>query len=467
MTEISRDHFDVLVIGTGPTESFLAAALSRNGKKVVHVDSSEMYGGQGAVATLAEMLADDRGAEAVPKDQETLSTLLETARKYTCELSPKLIFANGELVSNMIASNVSNYLEFRALESTHLLWDGTALEAVPCSKEDIFKNESIGLLEKRRLMKLLSQFVMDDTKKEGGMEGGVEEEVVAEAVDPDAGMPFVEYLQKQKLTPKSTAMLFNAIGLFVKARDVAHGELDGVCAVHGGTYMLDYHPTSAAVEVKDGGSVFVFKSNREGSETEFSCNWIVSSPTCASQYGNLLKEVTGRDLGEKPKLKRISRSMAIYDTKLARVGEPGLIVIPPRSSDKNGVVGIQHSNNTLVCPAGKFVLYLWTESDETATARQDLETTLTALLQVGGQSESGETETSPIVPLVTIYYTQSIPILSEPSDTAGSNMVLTQDWSDAIGFEESLAEARTVFERIVGAEAEFMPAVERNDEDDE
>lgn len=38
-------QYDVIVVGTGMTESIVAAAASRIGRKVLHLDSNEYYGG--------------------------------------------------------------------------------------------------------------------------------------------------------------------------------------------------------------------------------------------------------------------------------------------------------------------------------------------------------------------------------------------------------------------------------------
>ncbi|KAJ1504437.1 Rab proteins geranylgeranyltransferase component A [Coelomomyces lativittatus] len=43
--ETIDSHFDVIVLGTGFHESLMAATLSRNGKKVLHVDTASNYGG--------------------------------------------------------------------------------------------------------------------------------------------------------------------------------------------------------------------------------------------------------------------------------------------------------------------------------------------------------------------------------------------------------------------------------------
>jgi len=49
------NHFDVLVIGTGVTESVLSAALSRAGKRVLHIDTNAYYGAEWTSLTLSEL----------------------------------------------------------------------------------------------------------------------------------------------------------------------------------------------------------------------------------------------------------------------------------------------------------------------------------------------------------------------------------------------------------------------------
>ncbi|KAJ3025220.1 UNVERIFIED_CONTAM: Rab proteins geranylgeranyltransferase component A [Siphonaria sp. JEL0065] len=490
---MSDSKYDVLILGTGATEALLAAALSRHGLKVAHVDPNERYGGTGAVVSLEELLALD--LDGCEKElAEDIAPLLKDSRRFTLELSPKLIYSSGSLVDVMIKSNVSNYLEFRALETTQLLWEN-ALESVPCSKEDIFKNESIGLLEKRRLMKLLSQFVdasaATTTTNNDGEIGTVEQ------VDAEELSPFAEFLEKQGLLPKSRAILFNAIGLFLNKHDVqrvtkkegiaavkqylgsigrfgATPFLSGVygtssevsqafcrvCAVHGGTYILEYSPTSSLYETDEAGQLqFVFngrdvleKGNSE--ETVLATKWVVASPSCATRFQSVLQQ-SNVVYTEEKETKRISRCIAIYESKIDAIGEPGLIVIPPKDNTKNGIVAIQHSHNTLVCPSGKFVLYLSTESDATSTAKQDLGDALNSLIG----SDSTE-----IKPLVTVFYTQTI---ETPKIASTSNrVIITKDSSETVGFEENVREAKDVFEHIVGTSVEFLPATENQEEDD-
>nr|CCA26069.1 rab proteins geranylgeranyltransferase component A p [Albugo laibachii Nc14] len=82
-------------------------------------------------------------------------------------VSPKLLFAAGELVQLLISSGVGRYLEFTALERSFLqitTFENEELKkvvyAVPCSKKDVFRSDLLSVTEKRTLMKFL-QFVAD------------------------------------------------------------------------------------------------------------------------------------------------------------------------------------------------------------------------------------------------------------------------------------------------------------------
>ena len=45
-------HFDVVVVGTGLTESLVAAAAARAGKTVLHLDANPFYGARNATLSL-------------------------------------------------------------------------------------------------------------------------------------------------------------------------------------------------------------------------------------------------------------------------------------------------------------------------------------------------------------------------------------------------------------------------------
>lgn len=55
MSDLPKDY-DVIIVGTGLTESMLAAALARIGKTVLHLDRNQFYGGEFSSHTLDSLI---------------------------------------------------------------------------------------------------------------------------------------------------------------------------------------------------------------------------------------------------------------------------------------------------------------------------------------------------------------------------------------------------------------------------
>jgi RAB protein geranylgeranyltransferase component A len=78
--------------------------------------------------------------------------------------------SRGTLVSTLISSDVAKYVGFRLLDGVSV-WDAASdsPRRVPGSKEDVFRDKSISLPEKRKLMKALlfagSEFEEDEVFK--------------------------------------------------------------------------------------------------------------------------------------------------------------------------------------------------------------------------------------------------------------------------------------------------------------
>jgi RAB protein geranylgeranyltransferase component A len=83
---------------------------------------------------------------------------------------------------------------------------------VPGSKEDVFKNDEISLIDKRRLMKFLTASMAES----------------AESADTSAGSSaeaasFLEFLDKTGLSESLKRVIVNAIGLFPTRESGAAG----------------------------------------------------------------------------------------------------------------------------------------------------------------------------------------------------------------------------------------------------
>ncbi|GJE83975.1 FAD/NAD(P)-binding domain-containing protein [Phanerochaete sordida] len=160
---------DVVVLGTGLTESIVAAALSKAGFKVGHVDANPYYGGDDASLSIDELVswADERASGNVQSsayldnqrkrftDISYTGAVPSQSRQYAVSLCPTIIPSIGPLIESLIASGVSRYGGFKLLEQVALYESAGVAKPVPGNKEDVFKDKQLSLLQKRRLMRFL------------------------------------------------------------------------------------------------------------------------------------------------------------------------------------------------------------------------------------------------------------------------------------------------------------------------
>jgi RAB protein geranylgeranyltransferase component A len=91
----------------------------------------------------------------------TAARALSQSRKFMIDLDSRVLFSAGKAVNCLVNSGVSNYLEFKSIEKLLYRSEGDSkLYAVPCSKNEVFKDRLLGPLEKRNLTRFL-QFAVD------------------------------------------------------------------------------------------------------------------------------------------------------------------------------------------------------------------------------------------------------------------------------------------------------------------
>jgi len=159
-------------------------ALAKAGKTVLHLDPNEYYGASQASLTLDELvdwsskhestrLDNDKTALFSSASTSSLNPALEAnRRRYALSLFPSVLPSRGELIDTLVKSDVSKYVSFRMLDSVSIWNDEAGLgesgdppasaggssgsvTRVPGSKEEVFKDKTASLMEKRRLMKFL------------------------------------------------------------------------------------------------------------------------------------------------------------------------------------------------------------------------------------------------------------------------------------------------------------------------
>nr|ANM86113.1 Rab GDP dissociation inhibitor beta [Stygiella incarcerata] len=146
------EEYDVIVLGTGLTECVISGLLSVSGKKVLHMDRNDYYGGKSASLNLKQFFEMFKpGVEDITK--------FGSSRDWNIDIVPKFVMAAGKLVRILSFTKVTRYLDFLQVEGSFVYRAGK-IHKVPSKNKEARKSELMGWLEKIRCAKFLS-FVED------------------------------------------------------------------------------------------------------------------------------------------------------------------------------------------------------------------------------------------------------------------------------------------------------------------
>ena len=111
---MENEDYDVIICGTGITESVLSGLLSMEGKKVLHIDKNDYYGDEGASLNITALWKKFR-----PKDDKH-PQVLGSNREWNVDLTPKFVMASGKLVKMLLKTQVSIYLHWKCVGGTYV-----------------------------------------------------------------------------------------------------------------------------------------------------------------------------------------------------------------------------------------------------------------------------------------------------------------------------------------------------------
>ncbi|KAG6832278.1 Rab GDP dissociation inhibitor alpha [Tricholoma furcatifolium] len=260
------EEYDVIVLGTGLTECILSGLLSVEGKKVLHMDRNDYYGGDSASLNLTQLYRKFRPDQAPPSE-------LGRDRDYAIDLIPKFIIASGELTNMLVHTDVTRYLEFKQIAGSFVYRD-KKISKVPSNEAEAVKSPLMGLFEKYRA-KSFFEFVQKwnelgkpdiyqnlnlTTSKNGGLEPASMNDVylkfklepgtqdfighaMALHLDDDyITKPARQTIERILLYTSSIARFSNSPSPYIYPL-YGLGELPQsfarLSAIYGGTYMLD------------------------------------------------------------------------------------------------------------------------------------------------------------------------------------------------------------------------------------
>lgn len=261
------EEYDVIVLGTGLTECILSGLLSVEGKKVLHMDRNDYYGGDSASLNLTQLYRKFRPNQTAP-------TELGRDRDYAVDLVPKFIITSGELTKILVHTDVTRYLEFKQIAGSFVYRDGK-ISKVPSTEMEAVRSPLMGLFEKRRAKKFfeflqgwkdedpsthqginLDNDSMKTVYEKFGLEPGTQDFIghaMALYLDDD-------YITKPARPTYDRIILYtSSMARYGKSPYIyplyGLGELPQsfarLSAIYGGTYMLD-KPIEAIVTDADG-----------------------------------------------------------------------------------------------------------------------------------------------------------------------------------------------------------------------
>ncbi|XWS58836.1 hypothetical protein CRYUN_Cryun08bG0068100 [Craigia yunnanensis] len=443
---IDPTTFDLIVIGTGLPESIVAAAASTASKSVLHLDPNPFYGSHFSSLSLTDFpsFLTSHSLSTSPSPQSNGHhnfTVLDFAtrplyssldissfsphllhqhsRKFNIDVAgPRVFFCADKSIDLMLKSGASQYLEFKSIDATFLGDDKGNLWSVPDSRAAIFKDKSLGLMEKNQLMRFF-KLVQGHLAGEQGIK--ISEE--------DLQSPFVDFLNKMGLPPKIKSFILYAIAMvdydqedvgvcrdLLKTKDgidqlalynasvgrfpnalgaliypiYGQGELSQAfcrrAAVKGCLYVLRM-PVTALLVDKDNGC---YKGVRLASGQDLFSKKLILDPSFTVPLP--LGSSPPHPLQEKFPLcslrddrGKVARGICITKNSLKPEISNFLVVYPPRSLFPEQVTSIrllQIGSNLAVCPADMFVLYISALCNDDDQGKKLLHSVMNTLLTV-------------------------------------------------------------------------------------
>ncbi|WOH04855.1 hypothetical protein DCAR_0624267 [Daucus carota subsp. sativus] len=357
------EEYDVIVLGTGLKECIISGLLSVDGLKVLHMDKNDYYGGESSSLNLNQLWKRFRGDEKPPES-------LGASKEYNADMIPKFMMANGSLVRVLIHTNVTKYLNFKAVDNSFVYNQGKIYK-VPATDVEALKSPLMGLLEKRRARKFFI-YVQDyedgDPKSHEGLDlnsitareliakYGLEDNTIdfighALALfndDKYLDHPAMDFVKRMKLYAESLAR-FQAGSPYIYPM-YGLGELPQgfarLSAVYGGTYMLN--KPECKVEFENGKAVGV---TSEG-ETAKCKKGVVCDP---SYLPDKVKKVG-----------KVARAICIMNHPIPDTNDShsAQVILPQKQLNRSSDMYLfccSYSHN--VVPKGKYIAFVCAEAE--------------------------------------------------------------------------------------------------------
>lgn len=357
------EEYDVVVLGTGLKECILSGLLSVNGLKVLHMDRNEYYGGESTSLNLNQLWKRFRDGDKPPER-------LGSSKEYNVDMIPKFMMANGALVRILIHTDVTKYLNFKAVDGSFVYNKGK-IHKVPANDVEALKSPLMGLFEKRRARKFfiyVQDYEDNDPKSHEGLDlnkvtardlisrYGLDDntvEFIGHALalyrnDAYLDKPALDFVKRVKLYAESLARfqggspyIYPLYGLGELPQGFAR-----LSAVYGGTYMLG--KPECKVEFDKNGKAFGVTSEGETAK----CKKVVCDP---SYLPNKVKKVG-----------KVARAICFMSHPIPNTNNShsAQVILPQKQLGRRSDMYLfccSYSHN--IAPKGKYIAFVLTEAE--------------------------------------------------------------------------------------------------------
>lgn len=430
------EEYDCIVLGTGLTECIVSGMLSVSGKKVLHVDRNNYYGGESASLTPLEQLYEKFLPGVKPPEE------MGRGRDWNVDLIPKFLMANGELVKLLIHTGVTRYLEFKSIEGSYV-YKGGKIYKVPADETEALTTSLMGMFEKRRFKKFLvfvqnfdfnnpqtwngcdpTKTTMEELFKKFDLSDENVSDFTGHALalyrdDLYKQQPCGETIKRIKLYSDSLARygkspyLYPLYGLGELPQGFAR-----LSAIYGGTYMLDKPVDELVVE---GGRVVGVRSGQEMAR----CKQVYCDPSYAP--------VRVRKVGQ------VIRAVCLLHHTIPNTNDAQScqIIIPQKQVNRNSDIYVSMVSHSNVVAAKNWYIAIVSTTIETS---------------------SPETEIQPALQLLGPISQKFVMIsdMYEPLDDGRESQIFISKSYDATShFETTCDDVLDIFQRGTGQQFDF------------
>ncbi|KIK70845.1 hypothetical protein GYMLUDRAFT_66056 [Collybiopsis luxurians FD-317 M1] len=434
------EDYDVIVLGTGLTECILSGLLSKEGKKVLHMDRNDYYGGDSASLNLTQLYRKFRPGQEPPSE-------LGRDRDYAVDLIPKFIIASGELTQILVHTDVTRYLEFKQIAGSFVYRDGR-ISKVPSTEMEAVRSSLMGLFEKRRAKKFF-EFLQNWRDEDPATHQGIDldkdsmktvyEKFGLEPGTQDfIGHAMALYLDDDYITKPARAT-YNRIVLYTSSMArygkspyiyplYGLGELPQsfarLSAIYGGTYMLDKHIDEIVTD--DQGN---FVGVRSGNET-VKAKQVIGDPS----YFGAGKQSDGKVRAVEES--KVVRAICVLKHPIPETEDADScqIIIPQNQVGRRNDIYIAMVSSTHnVCAKGIYI----------------------AIVSTIVETDKPELEIAPGLKLLGTIHDKFVsisPVYTPTSAGVGDNIFITRSYDATSHFETVVEDVQDVWRRVVGSE---------------